>query len=121
MDHGLLGSAVYQDYESSLHRRKSISLPTEPTVTAKFRLIRPRCVSPMRKAHLIIWYESRLEAIAGGQHKNCVCVQEKHANTEGEMQMGATRADGCRRLDEETWEQCYDGATVARWSPVNRG
>ena len=30
---GILGSAVYQDYESSLHRRKSISLPMEPTVT----------------------------------------------------------------------------------------
>ena len=30
---GLLESAVYQDYEPTLHRRKSISLPTEPTVT----------------------------------------------------------------------------------------
>ena len=52
-----------------------------------------------------------------GQHKNCV----EHANTEGEVQMGTTRADGCRRLDEETWEQRYDVGTVARWSPVNRG
>ena len=39
--------------------------------------------------------------------------QKKHADTEGEMQMGTTRADGCRRLDEEAWEQCYDVATVA--------
>ena len=23
--------------------------------------------------------------------------------------------------DEEAWEQYYDVATVARWSPVNRG
>ena len=30
---GLLESAVYQDYEPSLHRRKSISQPTETTVT----------------------------------------------------------------------------------------
>ena len=30
---GVLESAVYQDYEPSLHRRKSISLPVEPTVT----------------------------------------------------------------------------------------
>ena len=30
---GVLESAVYQDYEPSLHRRKSISLPAEPTVT----------------------------------------------------------------------------------------
>ena len=30
---GVLESAVYQDYEHSLHRRKSISLPAEPTVT----------------------------------------------------------------------------------------
>ena len=47
--------------------------------------------------------------------------QEEHADTEGEVQMGTTRADGRRRLDEETWEQCYDVATVARWCPVNRG
>ena len=30
---GVLESAVYQDYEPSLHRRKSILLPVEPTVT----------------------------------------------------------------------------------------
>ena len=30
---GVLESAVYQDYEHSLHRRKSKSLPIEPTVT----------------------------------------------------------------------------------------
>ena len=46
--------------------------------------------------------------------------QEKHANTESEVQMGTTRADGGRRLDEETREQCYDAGTVARWSAVNR-
>ena len=71
---GVLESAVYQDYEPSLHRRKSISLPVE-----------------------------------------------QHADTEGEVQVGTTRADGRRRLDEETWEQCYDVATVARWCPINRG
>ena len=47
--------------------------------------------------------------------------QEKYANTEGEVQMGTTRADGCRRLDEEAWEQRNDVATVARQSLVNRG
>ena len=30
---GVLESAIFQDYEPSLHRRKSISLPMEPTVT----------------------------------------------------------------------------------------
>ena len=30
---GVLESAVHQDHEPSLHRRKSISLPVEPTVT----------------------------------------------------------------------------------------
>ena len=50
-----------------------------------------------------------------------VCDQKEHANTEGEVQMGTTRADGRRRLDEEAWEQRYDVATVARRSPVNRG
>ena len=47
--------------------------------------------------------------------------QEKHANAESEVPMGTTRADGGRRLDEETWEQCHDGAALARWSSVNRG
>ena len=47
--------------------------------------------------------------------------QKEHADTEGEVQMGTTRADGCRRLDEEAREQCDNAATVARWSPVNRG
>ena len=44
---GLLKSAVYQVYEPSLHRRKSISVPEEPTVTVMKadRLIRTRCVS----------------------------------------------------------------------------
>ena len=41
--------------------------------------------------------------------------------TLSEVQMGTTRTDGRRRLDEEAWEQRYDVATVARWSPVNRG
>ena len=30
---GVLESALYQDYEPSLHRQKSVSLPVEPTVT----------------------------------------------------------------------------------------
>ena len=38
-------------------------------------------------------------------------------DTEGEVQMGTTRAAGRRRLDEEAWEQRYDVATVARWCP----
>ena len=46
---GVLESAVYQDYEPSLHRRKSMSLPAEPTVILK---------------------ENRREVIADGQHKN---------------------------------------------------
>ena len=33
---------------------------------------------------------------------------KEHADTEGEVQMGTTRADGRRRLVEEAWEQCYD-------------
>ena len=40
---------------------------------------------------------------------------------EGEMQMGAARVDGGRRLDEEAWEQCYEAEAVAGWSPFNRG
>ena len=49
----VLESALYQDYEPSLHRRKSISLPVEPTVTvmkadSHLQIDRPQCVSLMR-------------------------------------------------------------------------
>ena len=40
--------------------------------------------------------------------------QKEHADTKGEVQMGTKREDGCLRLDEEAWEQCYDVATVLR-------
>ena len=62
---GMLESAVYQDYEPSLHRRKSISLPAEPTVTVmkadSYLQIDPStvCVSSMRKVLSVIWYETR--------------------------------------------------------------
>ena len=68
----------------------------------------------------IIWYENRRGVIADGQHK-IMRDHKEHADTEGEVQMGTSRADGRRRLDEEAWEQRHDVATVARWSPVNRG
>ena len=73
----VLESAVYQDYEPSLHWRKSISLPVEPAVTvmkvdSHLQIDRSTvCVSSMRKVPWIIWYESRREVIADEQHKNC--------------------------------------------------
>ena len=69
---GVLESAVYQDYEPLLHRRKSIQLPVEPTVTVmkadSHLQIDPchRC----EKCLSIIWYENRREVIADGQHRN---------------------------------------------------
>ena len=124
---GVLESAVFQDYEPSLHRRKSLSLPVEPTVTVmkadSHLQIDPstvcvchRCEKRVRSSGARIdWRPLQTDST------RTVRDQEKHANTESEVQIGTTRADGCRRLDEEAWEQCYDGATVARWSPVNRG
>ena len=50
-----------------------------------------------------------------------MCDQKEHANTEGEVQMGTSRADGCRRLDEEAQEQYDNAATAARWGPLNHG
>ena len=41
---GVPESAVYQDHEPSLHRRKSTSLPAEPTVTVMKAVFRPLCV-----------------------------------------------------------------------------
>ena len=75
---GVLESALYQDYDPSLHRRKSVTLPVEPTVTvmkadSHVQVDPPTvCVSSMRKVPSIIWSESRQEVIADGQHKNCV-------------------------------------------------
>ena len=37
------------------------------------------------------------------------------------MQMGAALADGGPRFDEKAWEQYYEAAAIAGWSPFNRG
>ena len=114
----VLESAVHQDYEPSLHRRKSISLPVEPTVTgmkADSQLqIDPStvCVIDAKSAFDHLVRESTGRSLRTDSTR-IMRDQKKHADTEGEMQMGTTRADGCRRLDEEAWEQCYDVATVA--------
>ena len=120
---GVLESALYQDYEPSLHRRKSILLPAEPTVTimkADSHLqVDPStvCVIDAKSA-----FDHLVRMSTGGHCRvtatRTVCDQEKYANTEGEVQMGTTRADGSRRIDEEAWEQRYDVATVARRSPI---
>ena len=65
-----------------------------------------------------MWYERRTLQT---DSTRTLCDQEKYANIEGEVQMGTTRADGSRLLDEDAWEQRYHVATVARRSPVNRG
>ena len=70
---GVLESAVCQDCEPSLHRRKSISLPAEPTVTVmkadSHLQIDPStvCVIDAKSAfdHLV---RNRREVIADGQH-----------------------------------------------------
>ena len=122
---GVLESAVYQDYEPSLHRRKSISLLVEPTVTVmkadSHLQIDPstvchRCEKCFRTSGTRV--DGRLLQTDGTR---IMRDQKEHADTEGEVQMGTTRADGRRRLDEEKSEQCYHVATVARWCPVNRG
>ena len=122
---GVLESALYQDYEPSLHRRKSIFLPIEPTVTvmkADSHLqidLSTVCVIDAKSAFPSGTRVDRRTLQADSTRT--VCDQEKYANAEGEVEMGTTRADGSRCLDEEAWEQCYDVATVARRSPVNRG
>ena len=122
---GVLESAVYQEYEPSLHRRKSISLPIEPTVTVmkvdSHLQVDPSTVCVIDAKSV---FDHLVRGSAGGHCRRtgqelCV-IRMSIADTEGEVQMVTTRADGCRRL-EEAWEQCYDVATVARWCPVDRG
>ena len=124
---GVLESVVYQDYEHSLHRRKSISLPVEPTVTvtkADSHLqidLSTVCVIDAKSA-----FDRSSDSRVDGRSLQTDSTrtmrdQEEHADTEGEVQMGTTRADGRRRLNEEAWEQYYDVTTFAEWCPVNRG
>ena len=72
----------------------------------------------MRKVPLIIW----LRESTGGHcrrtaQESCV-IRSSMQTSEGEVQMGTTRADGRRHLDEEAWELCYDVATLAIWCLV---
>ena len=72
---GVLESAVHQDYEPSLHRRKSTPLPVEPTVTVmkadSHLQIDPSTVRVIdAKSAFDFLDESRREVIADGQHKN---------------------------------------------------
>ena len=97
---GVLESAVYQDYEPSLHRRKSISLPVEPTVTvmkADSHLqidASTVCVIDAKKC-----FRSSGTRIDGRSLQTdstrIMRDQKERANTDGEVQMGTTRADGC--------------------------
>ena len=72
---GVLESAVFQDYEPPLHRRKSIPLSVEPKVTVmktdSCRSTRPQCATSMRKVLSIILVR---ESTGGHcrRYKNCV-------------------------------------------------
>ena len=113
---GVLESAVYQDYEPSLHRRKSLPLPVEPTVTVmkadSHLQVDPStvCLIDAKSAFDHVVRESTGGHRRGTAHELCVIRR-----TEGEVRMCTTRADGCRRLDEEAWEQCYDVAKIESW------
>ena len=75
---GVLESAIYQDYEPTLHRGTSTPLPAEPTVTvmkADGHLeVDPStvCVIDAKSAFDHLLCESQLEVIADGQRKSYV-------------------------------------------------
>ena len=101
---GVLESAVYQDYEPSLHRRKSISLPVEPTVTA-IKADSHLQIDPSTVCHRCEkCFRSSGAKIDGRSLQTdstrIMRDQEEHADFEGQVQMGTTRPDGRRRLDE---------------------
>ena len=117
---GVLESAVYQDYEPLLHRRKSTSLPVESTVTVmkadSHLQIDPStvCVIDAKSA-----FDHLVRESTGGHCRRTaqeLCVIRRSMQTEGEAQMGTTRADGRRRLDEEAWEQRYDVTSTSEES-----
>ena len=115
-------TAIYQDYEPSLHQGKSTLLPAEPTVTVMSRLTRPRCVCVIdaKSAFDLLVRES-----TGGHCRRTaqeLCVIRRSMQTlKARCRWVPHERMGCRRLDEEAWEQYYDAATIAGWGPVNRG
>ena len=126
MDQYGVGVGGLSRLRTLVHRRKSISLPVEPTVTVmkadSHLQIDPSTVVCHRCEKCSRSSGARIDGRSLQTDSTRIMRDQKeHADTEGEVQMGTTRADGRRRLDEEAWEQCHDVATVARWSPVNRG
>ena len=87
---GVLESAVYQAYEPSLHRRKSISLPGEPAITVmkadSHLQIDPStvCVIDAKSA-----FDHMVRESTGGhcrrKEKRIMRDQKEHADTEGEV------------------------------------
>ena len=123
---GVLESAVYQDYEPSLHRRKSVSIPVEPTVTVmkadSHLQIDPStvCVIDAKSA-----FDHLVRESTGG---HCRRTAQELCVIRRSMQTLRAR---CRWVPHERMvvdaltkrhgKQCYDVATDARWSPVSRG
>ena len=68
---GVLESAAYQDYEPSLHRRKSASFPADKADSHLQADPSTECVSSTPKVHSIIWCESRREVTADGLRRSC--------------------------------------------------
>ena len=94
---GVLESAIYQDFEPTLHRRKSV------------------CVVDAMTA-----FDPIVRELTGGHCRRIaqeLCVIRRSMQT---LRARCSRAEGCRRLDEEAREQCDDAAIAARWGPLNR-
>ena len=92
---GVLESAVCQDYEPSLHRRKSAPFPAEPTVTvmkadSHLQVDPPTvCVIDAKSAFDHLVRESTGDHCWTAQE---LCVIRRSMQTfEGEISMGATR------------------------------
>ena len=89
---GVLESAVYQDYEPSLHRRKSISLPVEPTATV-MKADSHLQIDPSTVCHRCEkCFRSSATRIDGRSLQTdstrIMRDQKEHADTEGQVQMG---------------------------------
>ena len=118
---GVLESAVYQDYEPSLHWRKPISLPVEPTVTVmkadSHLQVDPStvCVIDAKSA-----FDHLVRESTGGHCRQTAqefCVIRRSMQTlwvpHERMVVDA--------LTKRHGNSVSTVATVARWCPVNRG
>ena len=120
---GVLESAVCQDYEPSLHRLKSISLPEETVTVMKadsHLQIDPStvCVIDAKSAFDHLVRESTGRSLQTDSTR-IMRDQKEHADTEGEVQTGTTRA-ACDHINKWSKRKLENMTDELPWVVLTR-